>query len=161
MKKIFLTILLLFACLLFIFSYNRERIMHNEKINLEIIKLIPEMYNSNPALSDKIFDDNCIHHTNGVKDEGKGPDVIKNSLAVIGKQFYDSKTTFMEIVSDGDTVAVRWVWEAINILEKKKWTFNGNTIFHLKNGKIIEYWAIDDRMREMMAHGFTLSPPQK
>jgi predicted ester cyclase len=147
-------------CAVVLISAYKEKIMLNEKTNLKIIKLIPEMYNSNPELADRIFDHNCIHHVNGTTEAGKGPDVIKNSLAMMGKQFTDSKTTFLEIISRADAVAVRWVWEAVNIQTQKKWTFNGNTIFHFKNGKIMEYWAIDDRMREMIIHGFTLTPPK-
>lgn len=135
--------------------------MSHPKSNLEIIEMIPKMYNSDPELADKIFDINCIHHINGTTEEGKGPEVIKNSLSLMAKQFTDSRTVFTEVISQGDSVAVRWTWEAVDIQTQKKWKLNGNTIFHFKNGKITEYWAEDDRLREMLKQGFTLSPPQK
>ena len=134
--------------------------MSHPKSNLEIVEMIPEMYNTNPELADKVFDKNCIHHVNGTIEEGKGPEVIKNSLAMIGNQFSASRTIFSEIIADGNSIAVRWNWEAVNIQTQKKWKFNGNTIFHFKKGKIVEYWAIDDRYREMLNHGFTLTPPK-
>ncbi len=79
----------------------------------------------------------------------------------MSKQFSSSKTVFTEIISEGDSIAVRWTWEASGLQDQKIWKFNGNTVFHFKNGKIVEYWAIDDRFREMLKHGFTLTPPQK
>ena len=159
-KYLFITIILTIS-IVFLLSANKEKIMTNSISNLEIIKMIPEMYNSDPELADNIFDVNCIHHINGTIEEERGPEVIKNSLEQMGKQFSGSKTEFLEIIPNGDTIAVRWNWKALNIQTQKKWSFNGNTIFHLKNGKIIEYWAIDDRLREMMAHGFTLVPRSK
>ncbi len=161
MRKILLTIFLLPLTILVIFSGNKEKIMSKEKTNLEIVKLIPEMYNSTPDLAIKIFDKDCIHHINGTTEAGKGPEVIKNSLSSMSKQFSDSKTVFTEVISKGNSIAVRWTWEATGLQDQKIWKFNGNTIFHFKKAKIVEYWAIDDRLREMMTHGFTLSPPQK
>ena len=161
MKNIFITIFLLPLTTLIIFTSNKEIIMSEEKTNLKIVKLIPEMYNGNSELADKIFDINCIHHVNGTAEEGKGPEVIKNSLSLMAKQFSDSKTVFIETISEGNSISVRWTWEAVDIQTQNKWMFNGNTIFHFKNGRITEYWAIDNRLREMLKHGFTLSPPQK
>ena len=73
MRKILLTLFLLPLITLVIFSSNKEIIISGEKTNLEIVKLIPEMYNNNPELADKICDINCIHHVNGTIEEGKGP----------------------------------------------------------------------------------------
>lgn len=161
MKKKIVFLFLSVILIQYIFSAGQEDNMSKEKRNLKTIELIVEMYNNEPELAYKIFDPNCIHHVNGTIEAGRGPEVIKNSLAMMGKQFSGSKTTFNEIIADGDSIAVRWTWEAVNIQTNKKWTFNGNTIFNLRKGKIIEYWAIDDRLREMMTHGFTLTPPQK
>lgn len=99
MRKILLTIFLLPLTILVIFSGNKEKIMSKEKTNLEIVKLIPEMYNSTPDLAIKIFDKDCIHHINGTTEAGKGPEVIKNSLSSMSKQFSDSKTVFTEVIS--------------------------------------------------------------
>ncbi len=161
MKRFFLITVLLTISVFYIFSVNKEKNMTDAESNLDIVKMILKMYNSDPKLADKIFDVNCIHHINGTTEEGKGPDAIKNSLLLMSKQFSSSKTVFTEIISEGDSIAVRWTWEASGLQDQKIWKFNGNTVFHFKNGKIVEYWAIDDRFREMLKHGFTLTPPQK
>jgi len=160
MKKIFLIMILISVLASSILANNKEDIM-SKKTNLEIVKLIPDMYNKNPEIADEIFDKNCLHHINGSLENEKGPEVNKKSISLIHQQFSNSETTFIEIISNKDSIAVRWSWKAINKLTKKEWKFNGNTIFHFENGKIVEYWAIDDRYREMQKHGFTIMPPQK
>lgn len=40
-------------------------------------------------------------------------------------------------------------------------TLHGNTHFRFQDGRVIEAWAIDDRLREMLKQGFTLSPPSQ
>lgn len=159
-KGVILTALLILSTILSL-SIPREETMTNEIANTDTIRLIEKMYNGNPDLADQIFHKECIHDVNGVTEQGKGPEVIKNSLAQMGQQFEQTKTTFLEIITDGNTVAVRWTWTAVQIQTRTKWTFNGNSIFHLKDGKVTEYWAIDDRLREMTIHGFTITPPQK
>jgi len=159
-RAIILTALLIFSTIS-IFSIPREETMNNNHVKLNTIRLIKKMYNGNPDLADHIFHKECIHHVNGVTEEGKGPEAIKKSLTQMGIQFKQSKTVFTEIFGSGNSVAVRWTWTAVQIQSGKKWTFNGNSIFHLKDGKVVEYWAIDDRLREMTTHGFTIAPPQK
>lgn len=160
MKKIILIGILNLIFTLSVISVKKEKIMTVEQINIETIKLIPKMYNKDAQIAKAIFTHDCLHHINGSLENEKGPELIIKSILLMNKQFSNSKTTFNEIISNGDSIAVRWSWKAINPLSKKEWRFNGNTIFHLKNGKITEYWAIDDRYREMQSHGFSIVPPQ-
>ncbi len=157
MKKL----IILFFTVAFILAglWGVEKKMWDKKTNLEVVKLIVDMYNNDSELANYIFDDDCRHHINGSIEKERGPEVVKKSISLISEQFSKSKTTFIEIISNMENIAVRWKWEAINKITHKKWQFNGNTIFHFKNSKIIEYWAIDDRYREMQDHGFTIIPP--
>jgi len=133
--------------------------MTKEEKNTAVIGLIPAMYDHDAGISEQIFASGCIHHINGVTETGTGPDAIKASLGELTANFSDSQTELDEVFSVGNRVAVRWTWTGVSRLAGNKWTFHVNSIFHLEEGKIVEYWAIDDRMREMVANGFKLVPP--
>lgn len=133
--------------------------MTREEKNTAVINMIPAMYDRDAEISERIFAPGCIHHVNGETLEGTGPEEIKASLGEIAANFPDSRTVFDEVFAVGDSVAVRWTWTGVSKLAGNQWTFHGNSIFHLEDGKVVEYWAIDDRMREMVANGFKLTPP--
>lgn len=66
---------------------------------------------------------------------------------------------FDEVIAAGNSVAIRWTWTGVSKLAGNKWAFQGNSIFHLEDGKVVEYWVIDGRMREMVTIVFKLVPP--
>ena len=123
--------------------------MTETDVNLEVIHLIPDMYDKDVNIADRIFSYGCLHHVNGETQDGKGPEVVKASIKGINANFSDSRTVFDEIISGGTRVAVRWTWTGKSLQTGELWEFRGNTIFHLDAGKVVEYWAIDNRYNEM------------
>jgi hypothetical protein len=63
-------------------------------------------------------------------------------------------------LAEKDKAAFRWTWKGKNMLSGKESVLHGNTVFRFRDGKVIEEWAIEDRLCEMQAQGFTLTPPQ-
>ena len=127
---------------------------------MNVVNRIPRMYDSDINLADSIFANQCLHHINGETLDGRGPGLIKEIVKDMMSQFSNSRTTFHEVLAVGKTVAVRWTWQINHQASRKEWTINGNTVFHFQQGKITEYWAVDDRTREMQSHGFKLVPPE-
>lgn len=134
--------------------------MKSEDKHKSITMLVQAMYDEDMNKADKIFHPQCIHHVNGVTDKIVGPEAIKQSIAEMKKVFTEMKTTIDDIVAERDKVAFRWTWKGKNMLSSKESVLHGNTLFRFRDGKVIEEWAIDDRLREMQAQGFTLTPPQ-
>jgi predicted ester cyclase len=134
--------------------------MKLEDKHKSITMLVQAMYDEDVNKADEIFHPQCIHHVNGVTDKTVGPEVIKQSIAEMKKKFSEIKTTIDDIVAEQDKVAFRWIWTGKNIYSGKKSVLHGNTFFRFRDGKVIEEWAIDDRLREMQAQGFTFTPPQ-
>ncbi len=54
MKRFFLITVLLTISVFYIFSVNKEKNMTDAESNLDIVKMILKMYNSDPKLADKI-----------------------------------------------------------------------------------------------------------
>jgi hypothetical protein len=133
--------------------------MRQEERNLKVIKAIPFMYDLDPTQADEIFHQNCVHHINGMTENGKGPDVIKVSIYELGKVFDESQTIFNDVIASGNKVAVRWTWKGKNKMSGSQWIFAGQSFFIFEKGKIVEYWANDNRYLEMLNHGFKIVPP--
>lgn len=70
---------------------------------------------------------------------------LKQAIAEYRRGFPDMSMTIEEMVAEGDTVVSRWTWRGTHLGEYqgiaptgKKLTGTGITIFHLRDGKIIE-----------------------
>jgi predicted ester cyclase len=140
-------------------SSIQEGSMKQEEQNKMTTGLVPEMYDRDINKADEIFHPQCIHHINGTTEESTGPDAIKQSIIGMKNAFSDFKTTIDDKLAENDKVAFRWTWQGKHRASGKIWTFHGNTFFRFKDGKVVEEWAIDDRLREMKAQGFTITPP--
>ena len=67
--------------------------------------------------------------------------------------FSDNKTTVDEIIIEGDAAVIRWTWEATHSGVSpslgipptgKRVGIVGCSIFHFRNGKIVEQWEYSD-----------------
>lgn len=133
--------------------------MKKEDKNKVIAKLVEEMYNRDIDKADEIFHLNCIHHINGTTEQQMGPAAIKQSIMQMKDSFNSFYTKIDELFAENDHVAFRWTWVGKMKVSGLDYTLHGNTIFRFENGKVVEQWAIDDRLREMQELGFTLIPP--
>ena len=67
--------------------------------------------------------------------------------------FSDNKTTVDEIIIEGDAAAIRWTWEATHSGVSpslgipptgNRVSIVGCSVFHFRNGKIVEQWEYSD-----------------
>ena len=136
-----------------------EVTMKKEAGHKAVAMLVQEMYNRDSNIADTIFHPDCVHHVNGSEEKLKGPEAIKESILQMRENFASLRTTIDAMLAEGDLVAFRWTWVAKIKGSELDYTLHGNTVFRFADGKVIEEWAIDDRMREMQRLGFTLVPP--
>lgn len=148
------------AILLSAGSLSAGETMKKEERLKAVARLVEEMYNRDLSVADDIFHPGCIHHVNGTTDELKGPEAIRKSIREMRQTFSRFHTTIDELLAEGDLVAFRWTWVGTMKGPGTESTLHGNTVFRFTDGKVIEEWAIDDRLREMQRLGFTLTPPQ-
>jgi predicted ester cyclase len=124
-----------------------------------VAKLVEQMYNLDFNIADQIFHPDCIHHINGSDEKLTGPDAIKQSILLMKESFSTFHTALEDMLAENDYVAFRWTWSAKMKGSGQDYTLHGNTFFRFADGKVIEQWAIDDRMREMQKLGFVITPP--
>lgn len=134
--------------------------MNSEEMNRSVTRLVSQMYDHDPSLADKIFAADCIHHMNGIEQKTKGPACIRTSVEELQRDFSNSRTEIVDLISSADKAAFRWTWEAVRKDSGISFTMQGNTFFHFRDGKVTEAWAIDDRFQVMLSMGFQLIPPQ-
>jgi predicted ester cyclase len=129
--------------------------MKKEEQHKAVARLVEDMYNRDLNMADEIFHADCIHHINGSTDAMKGPQAIRQSILQMQENFDSFHTTIDELFAENDHVAFRWTWVGKMKGSGLDYTLHGNTIFRFAAGKVIEEWAIDDRLREMLK----LTPP--
>jgi steroid delta-isomerase-like uncharacterized protein len=69
--------------------------------------------------------------------------------------FTENRTTIDDMIVESDTAAMRWTWEAVHTgtspslgipATGKRVSIVGCSIFHFKDGKIIEQWEYSDML---------------
>ena len=140
-------------------NLNGEVTMKKEEQHKALAGLVVEMYDRDCNIADEIFHPDCRHHINGSAEKLTGPAAIKQSILQTREAFVSSRTTVDAMLAEDDLVAFRWTWVAKIKGSELDYTLHGNTVFRFADGKVIEAWAIDDRLREMQKLGYTLTPP--
>ena len=161
MKKIdhFMITGIVLALVLAAGNLGGEVKMKKEEQHKAVARLVEEMYNRDLNKADEIFHPDCLHHINGSDEKLLGPDAIRQSILQMKESFVSFHTTINELFGENDQVAFRWTWVGKMKGSGLDYTLHGNTIFRFADGKVIEEWAVDDRLREMLKLGFTLTPP--
>lgn len=98
-----------------------------------------------PDVIYNLFAQDSIGHMEGA--EVVGPDQFREYYSELTTIFPDLRITVEEIISQGQTVAVRWTVNATHQgrglgLEptNRKVSFRGMTWMHLRDGKIVDGW---------------------
>ena len=101
---------------------------------------------------------------------GTPPNLASGKMAhgAAMKAFPDRTTTILDLIGDGDRVAVRVrvqgtnmggaPWFGVPEGNGKKVDFESWSIYHFKDGKVAESWGLNDAMAGMMQLG-SLKPP--
>jgi len=81
--------------------------------------------------------------------------------------FSETKSTIHELVVEGDTVIAHWTWQAVHTgtlptlgipATGKQIEFSGCTIYHFRDGKIMEQWEYGDLLGFMQQLGVVPTP---
>ena len=117
---------------------------------------------------DETHSPDCIHHDPSNPNPFKGPEEIKNRLSIVMEAFPDIKFTLLDMIAEGDKVAVYWklsgthksTFAGIPPTGKKVDGIQGIIIHRLENGRITEDWAVRDTFGLMVQLG-AISPAGK
>jgi steroid delta-isomerase-like uncharacterized protein len=116
-----------------------------------------DKWNLNAA--DELLSDDYGFHLPGVP-TALDRRATKQVVAMFSASFPDLKHTVDEIIAEGDTVAARWTVRGTHRGEfqgipasGKQVTLSGNTIHHLRDGKLRETWLSFDTMELLQQIG--------
>jgi steroid delta-isomerase-like uncharacterized protein len=82
-----------------------------------------------------------------------GKEANKQADAGTLAAFSDTRSTIDEMIVEGDTAVLRWTWEATHTgtspslpipATGKRVSFAGISVYHFREGKIVEQWEYGD-----------------
>lgn len=98
-----------------------------------------------PATIHELFAPDAVGHVEGA--EMVGPDTFYQYYQELTSAFPDLRITVDEIISQGESVAIRWAVNATHDgagmgieATGQAVKFHGMTFFHIRDGKIVEGW---------------------
>ena len=115
------------------------------------------------ALNDKNADLLAeAYHENAIRHSQMGDEKGLTKIVEEAEKFYvdvpDASSTFYDMVCSGDKVYVRWEGKGTHKDTGKKLSVTGITLFHIKDGKIVEEWEEMSALSLMQQLGMELKP---
>jgi predicted SnoaL-like aldol condensation-catalyzing enzyme len=106
-----------------------------------------------------------VDQSPGAPPDAKGPEFVRKQAAASLAALPDLRFTIEHLLADGDLVLIHW--EATGTDAKtlddtgkpKLLTLQGQSLFRMRQGKIVESWDITDRLGFLLQRGFKLQPP--
>ena len=123
-------------------------------------RLLQEVVNQrNLTLIDDIVANNCVFHGSGGQ-EVRGTSIMKQMLTTFFNAFDNFRVNIEDIIGEGDKVVVRFIeigrhqgeFEGIAPTGKEM-TWTEIAIFRIVNGRIIEWWTLEDKLSLMKQMG--------
>ena len=153
MSKKFIKINLILLSLIVLTSCNNNSKHNTSDKNIAVVKKYHEIWSNGNVkeLEEIISPDFQSHFIGGF--EYSGIDGAKNSVLETKKAFPDWTENILEIISQGNKVVTRYRstgthldnWDGIEATGKKV-NIEEMSVYHLKNGKIIEQWGFWDEI---------------
>lgn len=84
-----------------------------------------------------------------------GKEANKQADAGTLAAFTETRSTIDEVIVDGDTAVIRWTWEGVHSgtspslgipATGKRVRFVGCSVYHFRDGKIVEQWEYGDML---------------
>src|SRR5207248_344886 len=137
-----------------------EQLMSDTNKNV-IRRLFDEVWNKgHQPVADELFAQNYSHHDSSTPDVGRGPESEKKRVTVYRNAFPDIRLTIEDIISEGETVTVRWSCHGthkgdLNGIAPtgKQVAISGISIARFTNGKMVEGWVNWDALGLMQQLG--------
>jgi steroid delta-isomerase-like uncharacterized protein len=119
------------------------------------------------ALDDELIAEEIVYHGPAMLGEVHGREGFKQILGVFRGAFPGFETTIDEMVAEGDRVAVRHIHHATQTGEfagipptGKRVTVTGIEVLRIRDGRVTEFWHMDDFLGLMQQLGAVPMPEQ-
>ena len=135
--------------------------------NRAIVRRIYKEYldELDPAAADVLLADDVVLHGVRAFGEGYGRETVKQGFSAFLSSFAERHTDVEDLVAEGDRVVARHTHHLKHVNEVfgipptgKQLSVWGIDIFRFENGKIAEWWVIDDNLGMMQQMG-VFPPP--
>jgi steroid delta-isomerase-like uncharacterized protein len=121
--------------------------MANEQ-NEQVVRRNWDAWNGDQSAIEETVAADAVGHDPAMPEETRGPDGVREMIAMYRGGFPDLEFTIEEMISDGDLVATRWSSTGTHTGDLQgapptgqRVTVTGMSIDRVENGKIVEAWA--------------------
>ena len=137
--------------------------------NKAIVRRIYKEYldELDPAAADELLADDVVLHAVRAFGEGSGRENIKEGFSAFLSSFAERHTDVEDLIAEGDRIVARHTHYLKHVNEVygiaptgKQLSVWGIDIFRFENGKIVEWWIIDDNLGMMEQLGAIPNPGQ-
>jgi predicted ester cyclase len=120
-----------------------------------------------PTAADELLADDVVLHGARAFGEGFGREELKQGFSAFLSSFAERHTDVEDLIAQGDRIVARHTHHVKHVNEVfgiaptgKQLTVWGIDIFRIENGKIAEWWTIDDNLGMMEQLGAIPEPGQ-
>jgi steroid delta-isomerase-like uncharacterized protein len=137
--------------------------------NKAIVRRIYKEYldELDPAAADELLADDVVLHGVRAFGEGYGRETVKEGFSAFLSSFAERHTDVEDLIAEGDRIVARHTHHLRHVNEVygipptgKQLSVWGIDIFRFENGKIVEWWIIDDNLGMMEQLGAIPNPGQ-
>ncbi len=136
---------------------------HNEAIVRRIYsEYLDEL---DPSAADELLDPDVVLHGVAAFGEGHGRENVKEGFGAFLSGFAERHTEVEDVIAQGDRIVVRHTHHLKHVDEVfgvpptgQRLSVWGIDIFRIEDGRIAEWWVIDDTMGMMQQLG--MAPPR-
>ena len=140
-----------FICIIPIHNQQKGEAIDTEA-NKTLVRRYVELYNTrNVDLADEVISSDFVDHTH--PELRPGPEDVKHEVATFRAAFPDVYVTIEDIISEGNSVAFRFVLRGTYLgtfagfpATGKKVTMTGMDFIHIFNSKLAELWSKQDTL---------------
>jgi predicted SnoaL-like aldol condensation-catalyzing enzyme len=134
---------------------ERARLLTEELYNLRKLDRIPEY-----------IAHDFVDHSHGAPEGTVGPALVRQQAEASFQAFPDLRFDILHLVADGDLVAVHWKAHGTDPKnldaagKPKPLTLDGQSLYRMRDGKVVEAWDISDRLSPLLQRGYKVVPPK-
>jgi predicted SnoaL-like aldol condensation-catalyzing enzyme len=106
-----------------------------------------------------------VDHSPGAPPEAQGPDFVRKQAEASLAALPDLRFDIQHVLAEGDLVFLHWKATGTDAKtldeagKPKPLLLQGQSLFRMRQGKIVESWDLTDRLGFLLQRGFKLLPP--
>jgi steroid delta-isomerase-like uncharacterized protein len=140
----------------------------NKAIARRFVEVLQEFFRTGDAdLVDSVLADNVVQHLSEMPPEAQSLEGFKQLLPTLRQAFPDTLFDVVDVVAEGDKVALRLIWNATHQGELfgipptgHRATVTETHVFRIADGKVVERWGEWDALGMMQQLGVIREPGQ-